>query len=69
LAAIDELPAPDHNALLALGAETGKIDDQPFAPAIADFYLSNAIARSSAIMAEMSVLKQSDGQGATGTDG
>lgn len=69
LAAIDDSQVVDIDAIKALGAETGKINDQPFSTTIEDFYLSNAIARASSIMAEMSVLKQSGGQGATGTDG
>jgi len=36
---------------------------------IRDFYLTNPIARASAVMAEMSALKKSFEQGATGTHG
>ena len=37
-------------------ASTGSIDAAPFAPAIADYYLTNPIARASAVMAECSKL-------------
>ncbi|MGI9387115.1 MAG: molybdopterin-dependent oxidoreductase, partial [Methyloligellaceae bacterium] len=69
LAAIDEVQPVDIAVIKALGAESGEVDDQPFGSAIEDFYLSNAIARASSIMAEMSALRQAGLQGATGTDG
>jgi NADH-quinone oxidoreductase subunit G len=43
-------PAPE--------AQTAALTDAPFAPALADFYLSNPIARASAVMAELSALRQ-----------
>jgi NADH-quinone oxidoreductase subunit G len=48
--------APDGVAALAKGR--GKMSDEPFRSTIHDFYLTNAIARASAIMAEMSALSQ-----------
>ena len=53
----------------ALIARGGTVGGEPFAPAIRDFYLTNPIARASAVMAEMSALKKSFEQGATGTHG
>jgi NADH-quinone oxidoreductase subunit G len=47
--------AADIEKLAALG---GAPDKAPFAPAIDDFYLTNAIARASAIMAECSVIAE-----------
>jgi len=47
----------------------GEIDPAPFASPVADFYLSNAICRASATMAECSALYVGGGAGATGTDG
>ena len=49
---------PASTATLDVLARTpGKFDNQPFAPAIINFYLTNPIARASAIMAELSQLK------------
>ena len=41
----------------------------PFGPAVRDFYLTNPIARASAIMAELSALKRNMLRGSTGTHG
>jgi NADH-quinone oxidoreductase subunit G len=49
--------AADIEKLAVLG---GTLDKAPFAPAIDDFYLTNAIARASAIMAECSVIAEGD---------
>lgn len=50
-----------------------KLESEPFENAVQDFYLTNPIARASAIMAEMSAKKQenekNDRGGATGTHG
>ena len=43
-------------AIRALAAREGKPSREPFKPAIADFYLTNPIARASAVMAECSAL-------------
>ena len=49
---------PARTATLDVLARTpGKLDSQPFAPAITNFYLTNPIARASVIMAELSQLK------------
>ncbi len=53
----------------ALIARGGTIGTEAFTPSIRDFYLTNPIARASAVMAEMSALKKSFEQGATGTHG
>ena len=53
----------------ALIARGGTIGTDAFTPSIRDFYLTNPIARASAVMAEMSALKKSFEQGATGTHG
>ena len=45
------------------------LSGEPFGAAIADFYLTNAIARASAVMAEMSSIRSGASQGATGTHG
>jgi NADH-quinone oxidoreductase subunit G len=51
LARIDEVPENDWQAVPAVGLGAGR-----FEPAIADFYLTNPIARASALMAELSAL-------------
>ena len=66
LAALDRAaPAPaDVVAVLASGK--GTVKDEPFHPAVRDFYLTNPIARASAVMAEMSALKKAAGKQAAG---
>ena len=49
LAEIDSVPENDWRS-----PEAGKMGDAPFGQAIADFYLSNPIARASQLMAELS---------------
>ena len=44
--------------LSALAGLSGPVDRSAFVPAVADFYLTNAICRASAVMAECSVLAQ-----------
>jgi len=58
LAALDRVtPAPsDIIAVLATGK--GAVKDEPFRAAVTDFYLTNPVARASAVMAEMSALKK-----------
>jgi NADH-quinone oxidoreductase subunit G len=50
-------------------AAQGPVDAEPFRSSVADFYLTNPIARASAIMAELSALKKNAKQGTTGTHG
>ena len=47
------MPPISERKLAKLG---GSPDKAPFKPAVADFYLTNAIARASAVMAECSAL-------------
>jgi NADH-quinone oxidoreductase subunit G len=49
------------DTLAALAKTTGSIGSEPFASAVRDFYLTNPIARASAVMAEMSALKKTMG--------
>jgi NADH-quinone oxidoreductase subunit G len=68
-AATDEIEAgaiADIEKLAGLEARPG---DEPFAAVIEDFYLTNPIARASAIMNELSALAHEQDHGATGTDG
>jgi NADH-quinone oxidoreductase subunit G len=56
LAAIDRVEAADPAGLAELAAAGGAVDKTPFTGAIRDFYLTNPIARASAVMAECSAL-------------
>jgi len=53
---LDQIAPAESSAVAALAARGGAIDKAPFAPAIADYYLTNPIARASAVMAECSRL-------------
>ncbi len=59
LAQIGHLTPADAKATASLAkSDNGQLSDAPFEPAIDDFYLSNPIARASAVMAELSALRQ-----------
>ncbi len=68
-AAIDQIEAASGDAVAALAKRKASPARDPFVAAIADFYLTNPIARASSVMAEMSALIAAGGEGATGTDG
>jgi NADH-quinone oxidoreductase subunit G len=55
-AAIDGIPVADTSAIASLAALGGIVRPEPFIPAVADFYLTNPIARASKVMAECSAL-------------
>jgi NADH-quinone oxidoreductase subunit G len=57
LAALDAVEARAVNGLETLAKLSGAVSGEPFRPAIADFYLTNPVARASAVMAGMSALK------------
>ncbi len=59
----------DKRSIAAWGAfgTAGAVSDAPFVPAVADFYLTNPIARASATMAECSALARGAAQPKTGT--
>jgi NADH-quinone oxidoreductase subunit G len=73
LARLDSVEPADIRGVQALAARGGALGTEPFGTAVADFYLTNPIARASAVMAELSALKRSTGQslvqGTTGTHG
>ncbi len=77
LSRLDAVEPADIKGVEALAARGGALGSEPFGVAVTDFYLSNPIARASAVMAELSALKQSIGQsigqrtsaGTTGTYG
>ena len=56
LGMIDEIEAGDPGDIAGIAAIGGEIGKAPFASAVADFYLTNPIARASAVMAECSAL-------------
>jgi NADH-quinone oxidoreductase subunit G len=56
LAAIDAVQAADASVLQGLAAVGGAVGDAPFVSSVADFYLTNPIARASRVMAECSAL-------------
>jgi NADH-quinone oxidoreductase subunit G len=53
----------------ALAEGEARVDDTAFVAAVEDYYLTNPIARASAIMNELSALAHEQDHGATGTDG
>jgi NADH-quinone oxidoreductase subunit G len=56
LARIDEIKAGSLDEVKALGAAEGAPSKEPFRKVIADYYLTNPIARASAVMAECSAI-------------
>ena len=69
LAEIDFVVPADAAAIEHLAGRSTKHGKGRFEPAIADFYLTNPIARASAIMASLSELHANRAGKATGTDG
>jgi NADH-quinone oxidoreductase subunit G len=70
LALLDQVTPADSGAIERLGAqESGKPGRERFGEAITDFYLTNPIARASAIMASLSAMHEEGAEGATGTHG
>jgi NADH-quinone oxidoreductase subunit G len=68
-ALIDQVEPADGAAIERLANTSPKIGKDRFGQAIEDFYLSNAIARASSIMANLSAMHAGTGRKATGTDG
>ena len=62
LAALDSIETRPLSSLDALAAAGGAAASEPFGVAVADFYLTNPIARSSAVMAGMSALRAGHGR-------
>jgi NADH-quinone oxidoreductase subunit G len=60
LARIDQIAPGSAADIEKLGGHGGTPDKAPFRSAVADFYLTNPIARASAIMAECSVLARGE---------
>ncbi|AJY46457.1 NADH-quinone oxidoreductase subunit NuoG [Martelella endophytica] len=60
LAALDEVTAADTYGIEALSAKGGDLGEGGFVSPITDFYLTNPIARASAVMAECSALARNN---------
>jgi NADH-quinone oxidoreductase subunit G len=69
LAMLGQVLPADSTAIERLAAQGGKTDKERFGQAVADFYLTNPIARASEIMARLSALHATNTKKATGTDG
>jgi NADH-quinone oxidoreductase subunit G len=59
LARLGAVEAATRDGVAALARKGSPVTQEPFVSPIRDFYLTNAIARASAVMAEMSALKKS----------
>jgi NADH-quinone oxidoreductase subunit G len=62
LAALDRVTPAPADVISAIASGKGAPKDEPFRNAVDDFYLTNPIARASAVMAEMSALKKASGK-------
>jgi NADH-quinone oxidoreductase subunit G len=70
LARLDALEPAGIEGVEALAARAGTtLGTEPFGSAVTDYYLTNPIARASAVMAELSALKQTAAPRTTGTHG
>jgi NADH-quinone oxidoreductase subunit G len=69
LARLDKVEPAGLAGVEALAARGGALGSEPFGRAVRDFYLTNPIARASAVMAELSALAKARQQGTTGTHG
>jgi NADH-quinone oxidoreductase subunit G len=69
LARLDAVEPAGLAGVEALAARGKALGSEPFGRAVRDFYLTNPIARASAVMAELSALTKSLQQGTTGTHG
>jgi NADH-quinone oxidoreductase subunit G len=69
LARLDAVEPAGLEAVKALAGRGGALGAEPFGAAVRDFYLTNPIARASQVMAQLSALRRSMGQGSTGTHG
>jgi NADH-quinone oxidoreductase subunit G len=69
LALLDLVEPADATAIERLAKKAGKVAKDRFTNVVRDFYLTNPIARASAIMANLSALHARANHKATGTDG
>jgi len=69
LARLDRVEPAGLAGVEALAAVGGALGSEPFQSAVRDFYLTNAIARASAVMAELSAMRKAAQQGTTARHG
>jgi NADH-quinone oxidoreductase subunit G len=69
LALLDLVETADSAAIEKLASRPAKLGKERFGLTIEDYYLSNSVARASAIMASLSAMHAGAGEKATGTDG
>jgi NADH-quinone oxidoreductase subunit G len=69
LARLDTIEQAGTSGLEALAARGGTLGSEPFVSPVRDFYLTNPIARASAVMADFSVARKAMAQRTTGTHG
>ena len=69
MALVDEVEPGSTASVGDMAKSGGSLSATPFINAVQDFYLTNPIARASAVMAEMSTLKREMSAGGTGTHG
>jgi NADH-quinone oxidoreductase subunit G len=69
LALLDQIVTADAGAIEKLAGRSAKASRERFTRAVDDFYLTNPIARASAIMANLSALQAAARDKATGTHG
>jgi NADH-quinone oxidoreductase subunit G len=69
LARLDTVEAAGTSGMEALAARGGTLGSEPFISPVGDFYLTNPIARASAVMADFSAARKAKAQRTTGTHG
>ena len=69
LALINEIQSGDAGDIAKLAKKGGRLGNSAFPGAAKDFYLTNPIARASAVMSELSAMAAARNKGATGTNG
>jgi NADH-quinone oxidoreductase subunit G len=69
LARLDTIEPAGTSGLEALAARGGALGSEPFVSPVRDFYLTNPIARASAVMADFSAARKAMAQRTTGTHG
>jgi NADH-quinone oxidoreductase subunit G len=69
LSSLDAVTPAALRGVEALAARGGALGTEAFGTPVRDYYLTNPIARASAVMAELAALRKSMSQGTTGTHG
>jgi len=69
LQALDTVTPADLKGVEGLAAKGGTLGSEPFGAAVREYYLTNPVARASAVMGELAALRKSLKEGTTGTHG